>query len=64
MHATLDAIRRRDAVAAVTSQRKLLEADRDRALASLSRITTAAADFGVFSREDTGKSELLASSAA
>jgi hypothetical protein len=28
------------------------------------RIMAAAADFGVFSREDTGKSELLASSAA
>jgi hypothetical protein len=63
MRSTLDAIRHRDPVAAVTSQRKLLEDDRDRALASLSRIT-AAADFGVFSREGTGKSELLASSAA
>jgi DNA-binding GntR family transcriptional regulator len=64
MRSTLDAIRRRDAVAAVTSQRKLLEDDRDRALVSLSRIMTAAVDFGVFSLEDTGKSGLLASSAA
>jgi DNA-binding GntR family transcriptional regulator len=64
MHSTLDAIRRRDAVAAVTSQRKLLEDDRDRALASLSRIMAAAVDFGVFSRKDAGQSELLATSAA
>jgi DNA-binding GntR family transcriptional regulator len=64
MRSTLDAIHRRDAAAAVTSQRKLLEDDRDRALASLSRIMAAAADFGVFSREDTGKSEVLANSAA
>jgi DNA-binding GntR family transcriptional regulator len=64
MRSTLDAIRRRDVAAAVTSHRKLLEADRDRALASLSRIMAAAVDFGVFSLDDTGKSGLLASSAA
>jgi DNA-binding GntR family transcriptional regulator len=64
MRATLDAIVRRDVAAAITSHRKLLEDDRDRALASLSRIMTAAADFGVFSLDETGKSGWPASSAA
>ena len=56
MRATLDAIVRRDVAAAITSHRKLLEDDRDRALASLSHIMAAAADFGVFSQDETGKS--------
>ena len=64
MRSTLDAIRRRDVAAAIISHQKLLEDDRDRALASLSRIMAAAVDFGLFSLDDTGKSGLLASSAA
>jgi len=64
MRSTLDAIRRRDVGAAITSQRKLLEDDRRRALASLSRIMAAAVDFGAFTLKDTGKSGLVASSAA
>jgi hypothetical protein len=64
MRSTLDAIVRRDVAAAITSHRKLLEDDRDRALASLSRIMTAAADFGVFSLDETCKSGWPANSAA
>jgi DNA-binding GntR family transcriptional regulator len=53
MRSTLDAIRRRDPEAAVASHRRMLEEDRDRALASLSRIMEGGFDLGAFSQRET-----------
>ena len=55
MRSTLDAIRRRDPEAAATSFRRLLEDDRDRALASLSRIMSGAQDLGAFAQRGPGE---------
>lgn len=63
MRATLDAIRRRDVEAAEASFRRLLEEDRDRALASLSRMMSGTPDLGAIAPRGPGSEDLAAARA-
>jgi DNA-binding GntR family transcriptional regulator len=64
MQATFDAIVRRDAEGATEAFRRLLEGDRDRALASLSRIMSGALDLGAFAEHGAGEAGPAASAKA